>query len=154
MKSSNIHYHGVSEYIPYEINSFTQDNINQVIELDERMPDIDEILKVSVNSKITYSRLVKTATGTSLEGQHLTGWKYITEGYFNIRIDYCGTGLESSAYTYKSKIFFNSAITLNEDTHYNSRIIENIFIEDIFSQELSQREFLININFLFTAENC
>lgn len=150
--NSKITYNGISNYIPYDINFFTQSNINKVLKLDDNLCDIDEILKVSVNLKNNRSRLVKTALGTSLEGQCLTGWKYITEGIFNIRFDYCGFDAQSSIYTFKKSIYFNSAIALSEDTNYNYKIIDTIFIEDIFSQVLNKREVLVNINYLFTAE--
>lgn len=154
LATSKVRYTGISTYIPYDISSITQSNISKVFKLDEQYCEVDEVLKVCVDSNIINSRLVKTAQGTSLEGQYLTGWKYISEGVFNIRIDYCGNNPESSIYTYKNQIPFNCSISLAEDTNYNWKIVESIFIEDIFSQVIDSREILISINYIFAAENC
>lgn len=151
---SKTRYHGISDYIPDEISSIAQSNINEILKLSECMPDIDEILKVSIDNEIINSKLVKTALGVSLEGQKLTGWKYISEGFFYVRVDYCSNSPENAVHTFKSSIPFNIALELSENTHYNSRIIDSIFIEDIYSQVLNKKEALINISFIFTAENC
>lgn len=153
MIRNSILYNGISEYIPDDINSFTQMNINQVMAIDEKLPEIDEILKVSVTSNIKDQKIVKTAIGTSLEGQNLTGFKLLSEGEFYLRIDYCSNDLNSCIYTFKNTIFFNNATTLSNKSNENSRVIVSIYIEDIYAEKICNREILININFIFTTEN-
>lgn len=147
-------YSGIDDYIPENIDSFTQMNVDKILNIDKDMPDIDDILKVSIDSNIKNNKIVKTAIGVSLEGQKLTGYKLLSEGEFNIRIDLCADDSVSSIYTFRQKIFFNNSTTLPSDSNLNSRIYENIYIEDIYSQKLSKREVLINISFIFIAEAC
>lgn len=147
-------YSGIDDYIPENIDSFTQMNVDKILNIDEDMPDIDEILKVSIDSNIKNNKIVKTAIGMSLEGQKLTGYKLLSEGEFNIRMDCCADDSVSSIYTFRHKIFFNNSTTLPSDSNLNSKIYENIYIEDIYSQKLSPREILINISFIFIAEAC
>ncbi|MGL4914179.1 MAG: hypothetical protein ACRC3Y_17285 [Romboutsia sp.] len=147
-------YSGIDDYIPENIDSFTQMNVDKILNIDKNMPDIDEILKVNVESNIKNKNIVKTAIGISLEGQKLTGYKLLSEGEFNIRIDCCADDTVSSIYTFRDSIFFNNSTTLPRESNLNSKIYENIYIEDIYSQKLSQREILINISFIFIAEAC
>lgn len=147
-------YTGIDDYIPEDINSFSQRNVDTILNIDIDMPDIDELLKVRLESNIKNNKIVKTAIGNSLEGQNLTGFKLLSEGEFNIRIDYCADDLTSSIYTFKDNIFFNNSTTLSKDSHLNSKIYDDIYIEDIYSQKLSPREILINISFIFIAETC
>lgn len=150
---NGIMYKGIDEYIPEHINSFTQKNVDKVLKIENDMQDIDEILKVSVGSNIINNKIVKTAIGTSLEGQILTGYKSISEGEFDVRIDCCAEDSSSSVYTFREKIFFNNSTTLSQNCNLNSKIFENIYIEDIYCQKISSREILINISFIFIAES-
>ncbi|MGL5381200.1 hypothetical protein [Clostridium sp.] len=150
---NKILYSGIDDYIPDNIDSFTQMNIDRVIDIGTTLPDIDEILKVNVDFNIKDTKIIKTAIGTSLEGQKLTGYKLLTEGEFIVRIDFCADDASSSIYTFRSKLFFNNSTTLDEDTNLNSRFSENIYVEDIYAQKISPKEVLINISFIFTAES-
>ncbi|MEG0857419.1 MAG: hypothetical protein RSG52_13170 [Terrisporobacter sp.] len=147
-------YSGIDEYIPENINSFTQMNVDKILCIDNNMPDIEDILKVNVSFNTKHSKIVKTAIGVSLEGQKLTGYRLLSEGEFNLRIDCCADDFVSTIYTFRDKIFFNNSTTLPSDSNLNSKIYENIYIEDIYSQKLSTREILINISFIFIAEAC
>ncbi|MGL5694381.1 MAG: hypothetical protein ACRCXA_09900 [Peptostreptococcaceae bacterium] len=147
-------YSGIDDYIPENIDSFTQMNVDKILNIDKGMPDIDEILKVNVEPHIKDKNIVKTAIGVSLEGQKLTGYKLLSQGEFKIRVDCCAQDLVSSIYTFRESIFFNNSTTLPRESNLNSKIYENIYIEDIYSQKLSPREILINISFIFIAEAC
>ncbi|MGL4912858.1 MAG: hypothetical protein ACRC3Y_10575 [Romboutsia sp.] len=146
-------YSGIDEYIPDNINSFTQMNIDRVLTIPCHMPDIDELLKVGVDFNIRDKKIVKTAIGTSLEGQNLTGYKLLTEGEFIVRLDFCADDANASIYTFRDNLFFNNSTTLDEDTNLNGRFSENIYIEDIYAQRVGPKEVLINISFIFTAES-
>lgn len=150
---NRILYSGIDDYIPNNIDSFTQMNIDRVIDIGNALPDMDDILKVNVDFNIKDKKVIKTAIGTSLEGQKLTGYKLLTEGEFIVRIDFCADDGSASIYTLRSKLFFNNSTTLNEDVNLNSRFSENIYIEDIYAQKIGPREVLINISFIFTAES-
>lgn len=153
MVRDTILYNGISDYIPDDINSFTQMNINKVLILSNELPFIDEILKVSICTNVAQTKLVKTGIGTSLEGQTLTGYKYLSEGEFIVRIDFCGENANGGIFTFKDTIYFNNATALSIDSSENSRVTESVYIEDIYAQKLSDKEILINISFIFTTES-
>lgn len=146
-------YTGISDYIPENIDSFTQMSVNKILTIEDNSRSIDDILKISVAPNITNSKIVKTAIGKSLEGQHLTGYKLLSEGEFFIQINYSCDDEYGGIYIYKDKIYFNNATTLNEDMNQNSRAICNVYIEDIYGDKLSDKEIHLNINFIFTVES-
>lgn len=146
-------YSGITDYIPEDIESFTQMNINKVLTIDEVLPNIDEILKVSVSTNVKDSKIVKTAIGTSLEGQHLTGYKLLTEGIFSVQVNFSSDDESNAIYIYIDNLYFNNATTLNSEINQDFRTIANVYIEDIYADKISSREVLINISFIFTAEN-
>lgn len=150
---NKIVYSGLSEYIPSNIDSFSQMNLSNIIRIDDKLPNAGDILKVSVKPNIKDNKLVKTAIGTSLEGQHLTGCKLLTEGEFAVRVDYCSLDNDGSIYTYRDNLYFKNSTTLDSEINQNTRMINNIYTEDIYAQILEEREILINISFTFTAEN-
>ncbi|MFI3209462.1 MAG: DUF3794 domain-containing protein [Peptostreptococcaceae bacterium] len=153
MLRDTISYTGVSDYIPSELNAFTQMNINEILKLKRTLPSIDEILKVNVSHFITDKNVVKTATGKSLEGQILTGMKLISEGEFVVRIDYSSDEDFGGIHTFKEKIYFSNATSLPETSSTNSRVVENVYVEDIYANKLDQREIIVNISFIFAIEN-
>lgn len=146
-------YSGIDDHIPNNINTFTQTNIDRIIQIDRSMPNISELLKVHVDYNVINEKIVKTSIGTSLEGQKLTGYKLLTECEFIIRIDFCADDDTSSIYTFKTTLPFNNSTTLDENTNLNSRFSKNIYIEDIYAQKVAPKELLININFIFVADS-
>lgn len=146
-------YSGITDYIPEDIESFTQMNINKILNLEDYLPDIDEILKVSVFSTVKDSKIVKTAIGTSLEGQHLTGYKLLTEGEFSVQVNYSSDDESNGIYIHTDILYFSNATTLNAEINQDFRTISNVYIEDIYADKISSREVLLNISFIFTAEN-
>lgn len=146
-------YFGISEYIPSDISSFSQMNINKVIQIEDNTPKVDEIIKLHINSEIKNTRIIKTAKGTSLEGQTLTGYKYLAEGQFIVRIDYCSVNNDGYVYTFNVNIPFNNATVLSKNFTFGSPVIENIYIEDIYSQVLNENEIFIDVSFLLIVEN-
>ena len=149
----NIIYKGIDTYVPLDITSFVQSNVNKIITIDKSLPDVIDIIKVSTTSEIIDSYIVKTATGTSLEGQYLSGYKYLSEGKFLIRIDYSSDYNNPYIYTYKDYIYFDTCVTLDESTSSNSKIFSNIYIEDVYAKLISENSILINITFVFITED-
>lgn len=148
-----ISYNGINDYIPTDISSFTQRSIDEIIILDTIMPDLDDILKVSVSIVLDDGKIVKTAQGTSLEGQLLTGYKLLSEGMFIVRIDYCSESNNGCIYTFRKSIYFNNATTISKNKGESGKIIENVYVEDIYAEKLNERELIVNISFIFTSED-
>ena len=149
-----IEYNGISSYIPNNIKAFTQVNINEILYIDKSAPDFSDLVKVDIKSNISNSRIVKTPTGKSLDGQYLTGWKLLLNGFLDVRLDYCSNSTNTALCTTKNKIIFDCGVTLSEKSTYKSKVINNIFIEDINAEILDERSALINVNLILIAENC
>lgn len=148
-----ISYSGISDYIPNEITSFEQRNTDKVITINQKLPNIDDILKVSISKELENSNVAKTATGVSLEGQSLSGYKLLTEGKFVVRIDYCSESNNGCIYTFKEVIYFNNATTIPKDKGQGSRVVEDVYIEDIYVEKISERDLIVNISFIFAIED-
>lgn len=153
MIRDTILYNGLSDYVPENLDTFTQMNITEILKLKKGLPNIDEILKVNVTQSITDKNVVKTATGKSLEGQILTGVKLLSEGEFLVRIDYSSDEDFGGIHTFKEKIYFSNATSLPEYMSTNSRVVESVYIEDIFANKLDSKEIIVNISFIFAIEN-
>ncbi|MGL6106067.1 hypothetical protein [Romboutsia sp.] len=149
-----IEYSGISSYIPDNIKAFTQVNINEIIYIDKSTPDLSDLVKVELKSNISNSRIVKTPRGKSLDGQYLTGWKLLSNGFLDVRLDYCSNTTNTALCTTKIKIPFNCGVTLSEKSTYKSKIINTVFIEDIHADILDKKSALINVNLIFISENC
>lgn len=155
-KMSNIYgelieYSGISEYIPKDIICCKEFNVDSRIELCEKYK-INEIVKVSVFPRIKSSRVIITPEGKSLEGQVLTGKKYIIEGEINIRVDYIAEGESNTIYCLHYMENFTSSMILHKDMINKILLIPSIFIEGINVQLLSGEEMLAITTILATVE--
>ncbi|AOR24031.1 SPOCS domain-containing protein [Clostridium taeniosporum] len=147
-----IEYSGVSEYIPKDISCYKEFNLESVINLSFDRPKMKEIIKTSIKPKINSTRIINTPTGKSLEGQELTGKKYIIEGQVNIRIDYLSETEDNKVHCTRYKQNFSSGIILHRNIVNNSILIPSIFIEQINAELLSNEQALVITTLLSTVE--
>ncbi|MGL4731130.1 MAG: SPOCS domain-containing protein [Clostridium sp.] len=147
-----VEYCGIAEYIPNDIKAFKQINVDEILQLNEYSPNIKEIVKISVKNNVKHSRIVRTSSGTSLEGQELTGWKFVVKGSLDIRIDYSSNTVGDTLYTFSKNIDFSSFVILPNNYSRSIKVIPSIFVEDIYGEVLDPRSLLINITLLLSAE--
>ncbi|MGL5353266.1 MAG: hypothetical protein ACRDA5_08055, partial [Clostridium sp.] len=126
-----IEYCGVSEYIPKDILCYKEFNVDSIINLNKDNVKMQEVIKVNVFPNIKSTRVINTPRGVSLEGECLTGEKYIMEGEINIRLDYISEDNGNKIYCYNYKKNFASSMVLHKDMINRTVLIPSIFIEGI-----------------------
>lgn len=149
-----IEYKGISQCIPLEIDNFAQIVVDKELCIPDDKPNIEEVLKVYVESEIINSRIVKTPKGTSLEGVKLTGYKLMLEGKVKIRVQYIADIREQSVHSVQFAIPFIAGIVLPENFTLMSIVTTTAFVEDIFVQKLNSRRMYENVSLLLIAEIC
>lgn len=149
-----VEYQEVAEYLPLEIESFTQIVVDNQTCLNEEIPNIQSVIKASTEAKINNVRIINTPVGISLDGVKLTGYKLIIEGETKSKIQYVADEFEESVYSMVSKIPFISYIVMPDNFNPMCRITTSAFIEDIFVERVDSRHIYESISILLTAEIC
>lgn len=147
-----IEYSGISNYIPKDISCYREFNVDSIVNLTKDRPKIDEIIKISASHKINSTRIIKTPIGKSLEGQELTGKKYMIEGELNFRVDYLSENEDSKVYCTYYKEYFATSIVLQQDIINSTMFIPTIFIEEINGEVLNNEQVLIITTILASVE--
>lgn len=149
-----IQYIGIADDLPENHDVFKQLFVDDTFCLPDAKPDIEQIVKVSGELEIRSKKVVKTPKGTSLEGQLLTGWKLVIEGFVKLKIQYVADEPDQPVHGAHVNIPFSTYIVLPEDFIQGTPVSVIGYIEDIFSQQVSRRCIFNNITILLTAEFC
>ncbi|MBW6409266.1 SPOCS domain-containing protein [Clostridium weizhouense] len=147
-----IEYSGISEYIPKDLTCYKEFNLESIIDLPLNRPTLKEIIKVSMKPIINSTRIIDTPQGKSLEGQELTGKKYIIEGEVKLRIDYLAENEKNKIYCIYHKQNFSSGMILHKDMVNSHILIPSIFIEEINAELLSNEQIIVLVTLLSTVE--
>lgn len=143
--NSIVEYIGLANELPAKIEAYKQFCITKKIILDKNRMGIKDIIKVSCESYITNRRIIKTAEGTSLEGERLTGLKYLLKGSIDLRVYYEEESAAGLLGVNNISLKFYEGIVLEKEFMSNDDFIPNIYIEDIYSETLNNREFLVAV---------
>jgi len=149
-----IQYIGISDDIPENSDVFKQLYVENTFCLPHAKPDIEQIIKVLGELVIKNKKVIKTPKGTSMEGQLLTGLKMVIEGVVKLKIQYVADEPEQPVHGAHVNIPFSTYIVLPEDFILGTPVSVYGYIEDIFSQQVSNRCIFNNITILLTAEFC
>ncbi|WP_053956599.1 DUF3794 domain-containing protein [Inediibacterium massiliense] len=146
-----IEYVGVADCIPQNPSSFKQFNIQECFEIPTQKPDIEQIVRVSVDVDIKSTKVIKTAKGKSMEGQNLTGWKLIVEGELKQKIQYVADEPTQSVHGAHFSVWFSEFIILPKDFCEDKILNVVPYIEDIYAAQLDKRKITKNITILLDA---
>lgn len=149
-----IEYNGIASCAYKNVSTFKQMNTDYIFCIPDPKPDIEQIVRVWVDSCVTSTQLVKTPTGTSLEGQTVTGYKLLVTGDISLKIEYVACNSVQSVHTAHTKFPFSSYVVLPENTNPNAIIKGNVAIEDVFSEQMDCRCIYNNITMLVVADVC
>ncbi|MEG0846893.1 MAG: DUF3794 domain-containing protein [Niameybacter sp.] len=149
-----VEYHGIS-VCQYE----NLPNFNQVIKdftfcVPTQKPDIEQVVKVWARPCIVQQKVIQTPRGTSIEGQHVTGYKLMIAGDINYKVEYVALEATQSMHTAHTVIPFCGYIVLPEKFNPNSIITANVLVEDIHTEQLDSRCVYNNITMMLTADLC
>lgn len=140
-----IDYQGVSDYIPKDINSKQEFNIQEVIEIGEKDIFLDEIIKVYVKGRCENIRKITTPKGISIDGVKLTGKKALVSSSFILRIEYISSNFNNKIYSSKTTKNYFTSIILEEEEAIKRKNIATVFIEDILAKKINSKEVLIDV---------
>jgi hypothetical protein len=150
-----IEYEGLADYLPVYPNkygAFKEFNIEEMLEIPSAKPDMEQILKISVDTIINSTKVIETPLGKSLEGQKITGKKIIIKGKLLQKIEYVADELTQSVHAAHFNIPFCTFIVLPEDYEEEDSIYVTSYIEDILIEHLDKRNIYKNITMLLDAE--
>ena len=148
-----IEYVGIVDYadLPTSMDSFKQLTVQENLTIPDAKPDIEQIIRVMVEAKITSTKIIETPIGKSLEGQILTGRKIIIEGILNQKIEYVADEPTQAVHAAHFKVPFSTFIVLPEDFEDGTFVTIIPYIEDIFGEEMDERNIFKNVTFLLHA---
>ena len=163
--SGSIEIVGICEDFPNNCQgAFTQLKVPEVVEIPEQKPDIEQIIQVLIEGKITNLKLIKTPVGDSEEGQHLTGEKLVIEGKLHQKVVYVAETAEGnqpvhsaefdipfSTFIVVPKCYIGTVKPGKEDDINVQVCIEDVFIEEINPREVIKSSLLF-INAIFPPE--
>ncbi|WP_297522730.1 SPOCS domain-containing protein [uncultured Clostridium sp.] len=149
-----IEYNNINEHCVRDIENFRQANLDYVFCIPVQKPDIEQVVKVWAEPCVKCEKLVKTPVGISLEGQTVTGYKYLIEGSIAFKVEYVALETTQSLHTAHTEIPFCSYVVMPEKFNPNSLITPTIIIEDINSTQMDCRAIYNNITFMTIVDVC
>ena len=149
-----IEYNNINEICMKEVENFRQSSIDCNFYIPVQKPDIEEIVKVWTEPCIKNEKIVRTPVGVSLEGQRVTGYKYLIEGSIFLKVEYVGLVKEQTLHTAHTEIPFCSYVVLPEGFNPSALVTANVIIEDINSVKLNERGIYNTITFMTIADIC
>lgn len=144
---------GISKEYPSNSKSFKQFQVQGILNLTEKKPDIECILRVSAKVKINKKRVINSPKGVSSEGQKLTGKKLVVEGELIQVIEYVACDAAQSVHSAHFNFPFSTYIVLDKTFEKESKIKIISYIEDIFLKLISKRKIFSNNMVLLDAIN-
>lgn len=148
-----IEYSGIvnSSQLPTHMTAFKQLTVEENLTIPTAKPDIEQIVRIMAEAKITSTKIIKTPKGISLEGQKLTGWKVIIEGILLQKIEYVADEPTQSVHSAHFKIPFSTFIVLPCSITNDLVVTIVPYIEDIYAKQLDKRHIFKNITLLLDA---
>ncbi|MGL4450021.1 MAG: SPOCS domain-containing protein [Sarcina sp.] len=149
-----IEYNNINDHCVKHVENFRQSNLDYVFCIPVQKPDIEQIVKVWAEPCIKCGKLVITPVGTSLEGQTVTGYKYLMEGSITLKVEYVALETSQSLHTVQTEVPFCSYVVLPKDFNKNTIITPSVLIEDINSTQMDCRCIYNNITFMAIVDLC
>ncbi|MFI3115609.1 MAG: hypothetical protein R3Y12_05665 [Clostridia bacterium] len=135
-------------------NTFKQSTIDVNFCIDDCKAPIKDILKMSVDTKISSFKVVKTSVGTSVEGQIITGNKLMVIGEFTLKATYIADTLDNRVESYTVIIPFCDYIVLPNDFECLTIAKPEIYVEDMYIKKSGDKCIFGNITYLAQADIC
>lgn len=149
-----IQYNGVEQCDYKHLINFKQFDIDDTICVPIQKPDIEQITKIWVDYKILDHETLKTAKGTSCEGQILTGSKVFISAELRLKIEYVASKCSQSVHSMHQTIPVSAYVTLEDTFNECSPVHPSFVIEDIHCEELDCRRFYTNIVLMAVVDVC
>lgn len=149
-----IEYNGINACSYENLPHFKQMNTDFTFCIPVQKPNIEQISKVWAKACILNQKIVKTPKGTSLEGQHVTGYKLMIQGDIEYKVEYVADVATQSLHTAHTTIPFCGYIVLPKKFNTSSFVSASALIEDIYSEQIDTRCIYNNITLMLIADIC
>ena len=130
---------GLSKDYPVDSATFKQFQVEEIIEIPCKKPDIEQIVRINISGEVLSTCIIKIPQAVSNEGQRLTGYKMIVEGRLIQKIEYIAKHAAQSIHAAEFIKPFSSFIMLEEDMNCNEPLSVNIYIEDVYLKQIDER---------------
>lgn len=134
------------------LSNFRQIDKDEYLKIPNEKPDIGEIDGVSASIEVVSTHIIKTPIVSSIEGQILTGYKLLINGYISETIEYTSEDDSQVMYSINYEMPFSDYIILPVDFNINSRVEVEGKVENIYYKKLNKREFFNNATLLLVAK--
>lgn len=147
---------GIADAFPTAPTAFAQISVMEMLTIPAAKPDVEQILKVLIEGKISSIRVIATPTGTGTGGLVLTGAKLAVEGVLRQKITYVATDVVQSVHAAEFDVPFSTFIVLPTLTvpitpGLANQINVEPFIEDVFVNLEDPRTILKNVTLFLNA---
>lgn len=149
-----IEYSGIADVFPSDPKAFKQLTVQENLTIPSVKPDVEQILRVIAEVVIEDTRVIKTPVSVSEEGQILTGYKLLIEGELVQKIEYVADEPTQSVHAAHFRIPFSTFIILPYDFTEGSQVSVVPYIEDIYVQQLDNRNLFKNVLLFLNAVVC
>ncbi|WP_343338681.1 hypothetical protein TPELB_08870 [Terrisporobacter petrolearius] len=128
--------------------SFKQTFMDKILQIPDVKPDIENIVDVDAKFICTNSKIIDTPIGTSQEGQSLTGKKLVINGKLCVTVIYVAEVETQTVHTAHFELCACEYIVIPDNEDLDCNINPDIYIEDIFFEQMNSRQLFINIAYL------
>lgn len=140
--------------LPLQSCSFKQFNVDAKQCIPDCKPNIEQLLKVTSEVVINYTKVINTPKGKSLEGTILTGKKVIVEGTIDQRVQYIACEDVQSIHVVHFTTPFLTYVVLPENYTGCTEIVVSGFVEDVTAEVEGCRQIYLNDTLLISTEVC
>lgn len=166
-KYSSVQGIGVTpfEELPENPIYFTEVAIPETVVIPDAKPDIEDLVSLAIDAEVLSERLIKTAVGTSNEGQNLEGYKLIVEVKLRQKLKYVADEETQSVHAaHFEKVVSSVFVVLPAEVDIDGTIfpIEQLFqqkrlavtpyVEDIYAIQRDARTVFKNITVLLNVK--
>lgn len=131
--------------------TFKQFDLDGLLIIPCPKPNIEEINDIKVEVEIMKYKVIKTIKGISAENRTLTGYKLVINGILRQVVDYTANDVCQSNHSAQFERKFSTFIVLPEDIDPSSNIELNTVVEDVYFNQINDREILTNVTLLLNA---
>lgn len=122
--------------------------MDKILQIPGVKSDIENIVDVDAKFICTNSKIIDTPVGISQEGQSLTGKKLIINRKLCVTVIYVADIETQTVHTAHFELCVCECIAIPDNEDLDCNINPNIYIEDIFFEQINSRQLFINIVYL------
>ena len=147
---------GIADAFPTAPTAFTQISVMETLIIPAAKPDVEQILKILIEAKITSTRIVATPIGTAVGGLKLTGTKLIVEGILRQKMTYVANVPDQAVHAAEFNLPFSTfmvlpTLTIPVTPGLVNQIQVEPFIEDVYVNWENPRTILTNVTLFLNA---